>query len=216
MKIISKNKEPAGRIILITTVLSVGYAILRYNIFGDVPWKDVPIFVLNKGISLASFILLVLSFSLGPMRNLGILISDKLLEARKSIGMVGLMYVVVHLVMSLCILNPRYYSNFFVEDTTLSLSGGLSLLAGVLGFALLGIHHVSFKENIKKVYRIIASINSKKIIIGTIFFIGIHVFFIGFTRWTAVNEWHGGLPPISLLSFTVFFLGFLINLLGRK
>ena len=44
------NKNSAGSIILITLLLAIGYSVLRYHIAGPVPWKDFPMFILNKGL----------------------------------------------------------------------------------------------------------------------------------------------------------------------
>jgi hypothetical protein len=77
MKSISFKNQYSGGIIIITTILSIAYAILRYHIFGEVPWKDLPLYVLNKGISLSSLVLLTFNFSLGPLKNLGIKIPEK-------------------------------------------------------------------------------------------------------------------------------------------
>ncbi|GAF87193.1 unnamed protein product, partial [marine sediment metagenome] len=55
------TKNSAGRIILIVLIFSIGYAIVRYHVAGPVPWKDFPFFILNKGFSLAAFILLTLN-----------------------------------------------------------------------------------------------------------------------------------------------------------
>jgi uncharacterized membrane protein len=56
------SRNSAGVIILVTLLLSIGYAVLRYHILGPVPWKDLPFFILNKGLSLAAFVLLTLNF----------------------------------------------------------------------------------------------------------------------------------------------------------
>ena len=53
-------------------LLSLGYAVLRYHILGPVPWKDFPLYILNKGVCLAAFLLLTLNFSLGPYKSLGV------------------------------------------------------------------------------------------------------------------------------------------------
>lgn len=194
----------------------MGYAVLRYNIAGDVPWKDVPIFVFNKGISLASFILMTVSFSLGPLKNLGLRCSNELLETRKSLGVVGLMYAFTHVVMSVSILNPFYYINFYEANGSLSFRGGLSILGGVCSLVLLWAHYLSFKVGLKKMYAILKGITSRKIIVPIFFFMGVHLFFLGYTGWTTVGQWQAGLPPISLLSFIIFCFGFLVNLIGRR
>ena len=64
------NKNAAASIIMVTLVLSIGYAGLRYHIIGPVPWKDFPFFILNKGLCLAAFVLLTMNFLLGPLNNL--------------------------------------------------------------------------------------------------------------------------------------------------
>ena len=34
--------------------------------------------------------------------------------------------------------------------------------------------------------------------------------------WLAPAGWHGGLPPISLVAFAFFAIGYVINLFGRE
>jgi hypothetical protein len=75
-----ENKNAAGRIVFLTIILCIGYAILRYHILGPVGWKDFPFLILNKGISLAALVLLVLNFSLGPLNNIGVPVPDSWLS----------------------------------------------------------------------------------------------------------------------------------------
>ena len=63
-----ERANAAPLIILGVFLLSLGYAVLRYHILGPVPWKDFPLFILNKGVCLAAFLLLTLNFSLGPQK----------------------------------------------------------------------------------------------------------------------------------------------------
>jgi hypothetical protein len=46
----TEYKNTAGGIVLVTLLLAIGYAVLRYHIAGPVPWKDFPMFILNKGV----------------------------------------------------------------------------------------------------------------------------------------------------------------------
>ena len=46
----SDNKNAEASIITTTLALSIGYAVLRYHIFGPVLWKDFPFVILNKGV----------------------------------------------------------------------------------------------------------------------------------------------------------------------
>ena len=43
-----------------------------------------------------------------------------------------------------------------------------------------------------------------------------HLFFMGYEGWLSPASWHGGLPPISLVAFAFFAVGFVINLFGRE
>ena len=206
----------AGRIIILTALISICYSVLRYNILGDVMWKDLPFYVLNKGIALSSLVLLIFNFSLGPLQNIGVRINENWLNSRRSMGIVGFLFAFVHIFMSISILNPNYYSVFFIDDGTLSIRGGLSLLGGVLSFVFLWVYNISFKPLLKQDKKIVTIVTSRRFLVYGMLFTGIHLFFMGYLGWTTIDKWQGGLPPISLISFIVFFVGFLINLRGRK
>jgi DMSO/TMAO reductase YedYZ heme-binding membrane subunit len=206
----------SGKIIIVTTTISILYAVLRYNIVGTVPWKDLPILVMNKGIALSALVLLTFNFSLSPLKNIGVHISDKWLNNRKSMGITGFVFAFIHLFMSVSILNPKYYSVFFMDDGTLSLRGGISLFGGILSFVLLWVYNISFKPILKHEKKIKEMISSRRFFVYGMLFTGIHLFFMGYTGWITISKWQGGLPPISLISFVIFAFGYLINLVGRE
>src|SRR5690606_15469093 len=104
------------------------------------------------------------------------------------------------------ILNPLYYEEFFEGDGTLTLPGGLSLLGGAIGLVLLWIYYFTFRNSVIKVYPIIATLTSKKLILAILLLVGGHLFFMGYTGWSTVHEWQAGLPPISLIAFVIFFI----------
>ncbi len=47
-------------------------------------------------------------------------------------------------------------------------------------------------------------------------FAAVHLVFMGYEGWLNPAGWNGGLPPISLVAFSFFLVGYLINLFGRK
>ena len=206
----------SSKIIIVTTTVSILYAVVRYNIVGTVLWKDLPILVMNKGIALSALVLLTFNFSLSPLNNIGVHISNKWLNSRKSMGLTGFVFAFIHLFMSISILNPKYYSVFFMDDGTLSLRGGVSLFGGILSFVLLWVYNISFKPILKHEMKIKEMISSRRFFVYGMLFTGIHLFFMGYTGWTTFSKWQGGLPPISLISFVIFAFGYLINLLGRR
>jgi hypothetical protein len=211
-----KTNNPAWAIITWTFILSMGYAIVRYHVLGEVPWKDLPFFILNKGISMSAFILLAFNFTFGPLKNLGAPIPDGWLRSRRIIGIVGFIQVFVHVIMSFMLFNPAVYAKYFEQNGTMTLITGLSMIGGVLAFIFLWIYNVSFNAAFRKDKDLISFITSRKILLSAMLFSGAHLIFIGYNGWLNPGGWLGGLPPISLVAFTFFFVGYLINLLGRE
>jgi hypothetical protein len=39
---------------------------------------------------------------------------------------------------------------------------------------------------------------------------------MGYEGWLSPGAWHGGIPPVSLVAFVVFAIGYVANLFGRK
>jgi DMSO/TMAO reductase YedYZ heme-binding membrane subunit len=212
----SHSRNAATPIIAVTMSLAIGYAILRYHVLGDVPWKDLPFFILNKGLSLGAFILIGLNFALGPARNLGIPVSSSWLNARKALGMSGFLFVLIHALISFMLFSPAVFGKFFEEDGTLTGVAGISMLAGVLAFVVLWGFNLSFQTFLREDRAFIGFITSRKFLIWALMLGGIHMIFMGYSGWIDPAGWNGGLPPISLLAFAFFVVGYLLNLFGRE
>jgi DMSO/TMAO reductase YedYZ heme-binding membrane subunit len=210
------RKNSAGSIILATVLFSVGYAILRYHIVGTVPWKDFPFFILNKGISLSAFILLTFNFGFGPLNNMGARVPEGWLNARKALGMTGFLLVLIHALMSFMLFNASVYGKFFQPDGTLTLLAGLSMLGGVLAFVVLWGYNLAFQTHLREDKAFIGFITSRKFLLLAMTLGAAHLVFMGYEGWLDPSGWQGGIPPISLVAITVFVIGYVINLLGRK
>ena len=210
------QKNSAGRIITITLIFGLAYAVVRYHIAGPVPWKDFPFFILNKGISLSAFILLTLNFGLGPLNNLGVNVSDGWLNARKAMGMTGFLLVLIHALISFMLFSPSVYGKFFEADGTLTLLAGLSMLGGVLAFVVLWAYNLSFQTFLREDQAFIRFITSRKFLLFAMIFAGAHLVFMGYEGWLNPSGWHAGIPPVSLVAFAFFAAGYVVNLFGRK
>ena len=151
----------AASIVFVTLALAMAYAIVRYHIAGPVPWKDLPFYVLNKGVSFAAFVLLTLNFSLGPLSHLWVPVSEGWLEARKALGMTGFLLVLIHALMSFMLFTPAVYGNFFEPDGSLTLMAGLSMLGGILGFVFLWAYNLSFQTHLREDRAFIQAITSR-------------------------------------------------------
>ena len=206
----------AGPIIATVMAFGLAYAVLRYHIVGPVPWKDFPFFILNKGISLSAFILLTCNFGFGPLNNLGVRVPEGWLNARTAMGMTGVLLVLIHALMSFLLFKPAVYGKFFEGDGTLTLLAGLSMLGGILAFVVLWAYNLSFQTFLREDQAFIRFITSRKFLLFALLLGAAHLFFMGYSGWLNPSGWHGGLPPISLLAFSVFAIGYVANLLGRK
>ena len=210
------NKNAAGRIIAVVLLFSIGYAIVRYHIAGTVPWKDLPFFILNKGISLAAFILLTFNFGFGPLNNLGVRVPVSWLNARRALGMTGFLLVLIHVLMSFMLFKPAVYAKFFATDGTLTLLAGLSMLGGILAFVVLWAYNMSFQTHLREDKKFIAFITSRTFLIWAMLLGGIHLAAMGYQGWIEPAGWQSGLPPISLVAISFGIVGYGANLLGRK
>ena len=216
MEKIEKANNPAWAIIGWTFIFSIAYAILRYHIFGPVHWKDFPFFILNKSFSLSAFILLTFNFTFGPLKNLGVPVPNSWLRSRRFVGIMGFIQVFIHMIMSFLLFNAANYAKFFQENGSMTLVAGLSMLVGVLAFIFLWLYNISFNAEFRKDKDLINFITSRKVLLPALFLGGAHLFIMGYKGWLNPTGWHGGMPPISLVAFTFFAIGYGINLIGRK
>ncbi|RLA28834.1 MAG: hypothetical protein DRR11_16170 [Gammaproteobacteria bacterium] len=212
----NSDKNSAGRIIALALVFSIGYAVVRYHIVGTVPWKDFPFFILNKGISLAAFILITCNFGFGPLNNLGVKVPAGWLNARKALGMTGFLLVLIHALMSFMLFNSSVYAKFFEADGTLTLLAGLSMLGGVLAFVVLWAYNLSFQTHLREDKSFIQFITSRKFLLWAMVLGAVHLIFMGYQGWMTPSGWQGGLPPISMVAIVFFVVGYAANILGRK
>ena len=212
----SHEKNAAASLILAILVFGIGYAILRYHIAGPVPWKDLPFFIMNKGISLSAFILLTCNFGFGPLHNLGVGVPQSWLNARRAMGMTGFLLVLIHALMSFMLFTPDVYGKFFEDNGTLTLLAGLSMLTGVLAFVVLWAYNLSFQTHLREDQAFISFITSRGFLLCALILGGLHLLFMGYEGWLNPGGWHAGIPPVSLVAFVLFLIGYGANLLGRK
>jgi hypothetical protein len=211
-----KLKTQSWSFVFWTFLISIGYAVLRYHILGNVPWNQLPFFILNKGFGLSAFILLAFNFVFGPLKSLGVPIPNSWLRSRRIMGIVGFIQAFTHVFISFLLFNTNVYGKFFDQNGIMTLDAGLSMLGGVLAFIFLWIYNVSFSSNFRKDKDLISFITSRTVLLVAMFLAGSHIFFMGYTGWLNFSGWLGGLPPISLVAFVVFVVGYSINLFGRE
>jgi hypothetical protein len=116
---------------------SLGYAIVRYQLVGDVAWRHLPLFILNKATALAAVVFIASSFLIGKIirRYDG----DKALRlvVIKFCGLMGFFLAAVHALFSMCLLAPAYFAKYFDGDGRLNLQGELGMSVGVVALFFL-------------------------------------------------------------------------------
>ena len=90
------------------------------------------------------------------------------------------------------------------------------MLGGVAAFVFLWGYNMSFQTFLREDKAFIRFITSRKFLLFALTLGAFHLFFMGYDGWTKPAGWHGGLPPISLIAFLFFAVGYMINLFGRE
>jgi hypothetical protein len=179
-------RKPSSAVWVITAA-SLAYATLRYNVFKGVAWTDWPVFILNKGLALASLLLLA-AWILGHRRSTDA--SEPALLAAASRLMLG------HIGLSLAALSPVYFPAFFA-DGRLTWQAGTALAIGVAAAVALPV-----------VSRPGRAHRSRLRGLGLIAFAaGCHAALFGYSSWFTPAAWPGSLPPITLVSFAAGLAG---------
>lgn len=191
-------QDKSNKIIIWATVLSVLYAIIRYHIFKDVPL----IFILkvsNKGISLASILLIAISLSIGPLSRKFPSIFSSIEQGKRLFGLWGFTLAFFHSLLSLLLLKPSQYASFF-SFLTLNGLGEYVLVTGFISLFLLAAAFTTSFPHLYSISRRTFQITQFAGYIGCVV-AGLHVVPIGINNWHKLSTWPGYLFPITLLSF---------------
>ena len=173
------NKLAATAMVLGFSTL---YAVARYNHFGDVSTQNIPVYILNKSISVSSVVFLLLA---GWHHTRG---NDLV---AKFWGTNSLHFAMLHIVLSFVLLSESYYPKLY-NDGMMNLNGEACVLFGVLAAYLYVLLAIRSSRNFFVMFKCLAA--------GAIC---LHLFFMGYFNWFTTTDWPGQLPPISLISFLI-------------
>lgn len=207
-KLLIKTKKIVSVIVAITAIFSMSYAILRYNIFGQIPWKDLPFYIMNKAVSLSAIILFTISSISKFLNKNKTQIPEERMEINNTIEGISFSLITVHVFLSLMLFKPEILAKFFEEDGTVNLFGSISMIAGIISFVSLCGVKLSSLLNTKGNNRLYFFQFSLNVIMA---FIIAHLFFMGYKGWITPDKWYGGMPPISLIAFVFSSFGLLLK-----
>lgn len=181
--------------------LALAYAIVRYNVFSDVPWSDAPTFVANKGISLASVLLFAVSYLANRRMPANVEARRRRRRLARTSGLTAFWLMVLHVVISLGILDARHYPLLTSPATGITTVGEICIITGAVGVLVFAAPAVSSTSRITARLSQAAWRRAQQLGYLALAFTSAHVLAIGVQNFTAVDRWPGTLPPISLISF---------------
>ncbi len=181
---------------------SLAYAVLRYNVFKGVGWQHLPLYIVNKAVSLSAVVLLASSYLVG--RWIRVFHDDpvKRLVLSKFLGLSGFWLAALHVLMSMLLLSPHYYEKFF-RDEKLNLTGELAMLFGAFSLMFLLIPVVSSLPRMKQDLGELWWRRSQRLGYVALTLNSGHLFAMGYRGWLDVSAWPGGLPPITMIAFFI-------------
>lgn len=179
----------------VALVFTSVYAVIRYSVFGAVSLIHVPVYIMNKGISMTAAVSLF-------MTSLCLVRRER--DAARFWTNACSQSVFVHIFLSLGIFSKAYFHKLFSGDK-LNLTGEVTVLFGVLAAYCIwrlntrGMKTAEWRITSASVYALVAS----------------HLFVMGYDGWLQVQKWNGGLPPDTLLSFLFVICGLMTFLRSK-
>lgn len=214
----SPRKEPSGlpadRLWQPTTAkwfaaifgVSLAYAVVRYHLVGDVPWRHLPLFILNKATSLAAVGFVASSYLVGKVFRWHDHDRQLRLVVIKFCGLTGFFLAAVHALFSLSLLSPAYYGKYFEAGGRLNLQGELALSLGVIALLFLLSPALTTLPMMPKAIGGFRWKRSQRAGYVALSLVLAHLVVLGIKGWLAPEGWNGGLPPISLVAAVVALL----------
>ena len=210
---IKSGWKPTLIIFFIIFLILFIYAIVRYNVFRGVSMLNIPLYISNKALAVASVVLIGLSFFLGPLAKFWPRTFAQKLYLRKYLGLFGFGIAAVHGLISLLIFNPSYYPRFFLEGK-LTLAGELSMLFGILALFIFSIVAITSLPSIETTMDRKSWLSIQRLGYLAFIFVLLHVSVIGYKGWLTPSEWPGKLLPMSLITFIIIALVLLVRIIS--
>lgn len=188
------------RWIISILLVAQAYALLRYAVFKGVGLAHWPLYLNNKAISLAGLILLAASFAL---RRRAMANDESAMAGRSpgtALARAGFALIVLHVLLSLPILSPGYFPQFFDGDK-MNLTGELSLLLGALSFGCCLAVAMKFATGDPTRSATTRRGVVQRLAAMMLVLAAGHVLVMGISGWLKPRSWPGGLPPVTFLAF---------------
>lgn len=195
---------------LIVAGLAVAYAVLRYHVFGGVEWSELPLFVSNKGLSLASVLLFALAYLANRRMPSQPAARQRRRRLARDAGLSGFWLMTLHVAVSLAILDARHYPAL-IDAGGFTAAGVVCIVMGAGAALAFAVPALASSERIATRLPLAAWRRGQQVGYVALAFTSAHVLAVGAQNFVAVERWPGTLPPISLISF----LACLVPIMGK-
>ena len=179
---------------------SLVYAIVRYHLAGDVPWRHFPLFILNKATSLAAVIFVACSYLIGKIIRWHDDDKQLRLVVIKFCGLIGFFLAAVHAFMALCLITPAYFAKYFEDGGKLNLQGEVAMATGVVALFFLLSPAITTMPNMAKELGGWRWKRGQRAGYVALVLTVAHLVALGLKGWMNPSGWTAGLPPISLVA----------------
>lgn len=190
------------RNIVVLFVLAIAYSAVRYIVFAPKNLPHLPVLVVNKGVSMAAAFCFALAFWQQWRRLRGATGGTEPAAWFRA----GIFGAIWHIPMSLAILRPGYFKEFFVTDgSRMSFNGEAVFMFGALTAG--GVYLLTRQQW--------TPIQRWWLSIATIAVLFSHTLCMGIARGLNINASHAYLPPMWLLSVVGIAMGMGFLLMSR-
>lgn len=198
---------------MIVLLLSLVYAIVRYNVVRNVAIESIPLYITNKAVAVSTVFLIGFSFLLGPLARFWPKTFVPHLPLRKDLGVTGFALAALHAIISLLIFSPAYYPRLFQASGKLTMIGESSMLFGILALLIFAGISVTSLPPIEKAMAPDQWKSIQRLGYLAYVLVLLHVGVMGWNGWFMASAWQYGLASISLISAMCIVLVLVMRLL---
>lgn len=194
---------------------ALAYVVVRYHVFKGVEWIHLPLYVMNKAVSLAAVALVASSYLVARWAPVLADEPGKRVVLARFLGLSGFALAAAHVVMSLALLSPAYYEKLFGAGQ-MNLTGELSILFGLAALWFLSAPVLTSLPNMEEALGSRRWRKSQRLGYLAQAAAAGHVLVMGVSGWLTPAKWPGSMPPVTMLAFVAALIPLLARLLPRR
>ncbi|OGF46241.1 MAG: hypothetical protein A2231_09725 [Candidatus Firestonebacteria bacterium RIFOXYA2_FULL_40_8] len=165
--------------------------------FGQ-PFSDIFLTITNKSIALTSFSMMSFAVLIGSFVNIWPEKWKERVHYIKSFGILGIVLVVVHILISVMMFSAAYYPEYFTPENKMTAVFGLSLLFGIISFVCFSVVSFNILYGKFKSPETVRKVNYVFYV-----FLLIHIFALKYDKLFKSNSVVNGIPSGSMAAFSI-------------